>query len=185
MSVFITSDLHFCHDRPFLYEPRGFKSISEMNAAIVRNWNEIVQPDDTVYVLGDLMLNNNVEGAALFASLKGHLHIILGNHDTDTRIDLYKRCYNVVEIGFASRLRVEKYHFFLTHYPTLCGNLDDGKTLGQHVINLCGHTHTKDKFVDWDKGIIYHCELDAHDNKPVAIETIIDDLRGKQSGVPL
>ena len=62
MSIFVTSDLHFCHDRDFLYEPRGFKSVHEMNEAIVKNWNSIIQPEDDVYVLGDLMLNDNDRG---------------------------------------------------------------------------------------------------------------------------
>ena len=57
--IFITSDLHFCHDRAFVYEPRGFSNIKEMNQAIVERWNSTVQPEDIVYVLGDIMLNNN------------------------------------------------------------------------------------------------------------------------------
>lgn len=183
--IYLTSDTHFCHDQNFLYEPRGFKSVWEMNESIVENWNHIVQPEDDVYVLGDLMLNDNDQGLKLIKSLKGTLHVVLGNHDTDARIALYSNCYNIAEINFAYRLKVGHYRCFLTHYPTLCGNLDDGKALGQHTINLCGHTHTKDKFADWDKGIIYHCELDAHDNKPVAIDTIIDDLRSKWNGTSL
>ena len=36
--VWFTSDSHFCHDRGFVYEPRGFKNIEEMNVAIVERW---------------------------------------------------------------------------------------------------------------------------------------------------
>ena len=32
--IWFTSDLHFCHDRDFIYGPRGFKSVQEMNEAI-------------------------------------------------------------------------------------------------------------------------------------------------------
>lgn len=28
--IFLTSDLHFNHDREFIYGPRGFKSVEEM-----------------------------------------------------------------------------------------------------------------------------------------------------------
>ena len=28
-----------------------------------------------------------------------------------------------------------------------------------------------------DKGIIYHCELDAHNCYPVCIDTIIEDIK--------
>ena len=67
--IFVTSDLHFCHDRAFVYEPRGFSNVEEMNQAIVERWNAVVQPEDIVYVLGDIMLNNNEEGIRLFNSL--------------------------------------------------------------------------------------------------------------------
>ena len=175
--IYFTSDLHFCHDREFLYQPRGFDSVYKMNEAIVKNWNEIVQPEDDVYVLGDLMLNNNVTGLKLIKSLKGNIHVILGNHDTTEREDLYNTCYNIVSINMAERLKYDKYHFFLCHYPTLCGNYDDGKGLRKHMISLCGHTHTKDKFADWDKGLIYHVELDAHNMRPVPLDKIIEDIK--------
>ena len=48
--VYFTSDLHFCHDKDFVYAARGFENINEMNAEIVRRWNEVVYPDDDIYV---------------------------------------------------------------------------------------------------------------------------------------
>ena len=51
------------------------------------------------------------------------------------------------------------------------------KPLKKKLINLCGHTHTDNKFKDMDKGLIYHVELDAHNNKPVLLDDIIDDLK--------
>ena len=44
--VWLTSDLHLSHDRDFIWEPRGFKSVDEMNKAIVANWNRVVGPAD-------------------------------------------------------------------------------------------------------------------------------------------
>ena len=58
--IWITSDWHFCHSQPFLYEPRGFKNQYEMNAAIIERHNAIVQADDEVYALGDCILNDNL-----------------------------------------------------------------------------------------------------------------------------
>ena len=42
--TFLTSDLHINHDREFLWGPRGFKSVQEMNAKEVENWNKLVKP---------------------------------------------------------------------------------------------------------------------------------------------
>lgn len=177
--IFITSDLHFFHNQSFIYEPRGFNNVYDMSEAIIKNWNSVISLDDDVYVLGDLMLNDNTNGIRYIKYLNGKIHIILGNHDTDTRIELYKDCYNVVEIVCAKRLKYRKYNFYLSHYPTLTANYDDGKDLWAKTINLCGHTHTQDPFVDWDKGIIYHCELDAHNNTPILLDDIINDIQIK------
>ena len=37
--IFVTSDLHFGHDRGFLYEPRGFSNIEDHDEAVIANWN--------------------------------------------------------------------------------------------------------------------------------------------------
>lgn len=175
--IYLTSDTHFCHDKSFLYEPRGFSSVSEMNQAIVKNWNKTVGKDDDVYHLGDVMLNNNAEGARLLHQLNGRIHIILGNHDTDARVDIFNDSYNVVEVCYGRPLKYEGYHFFLSHYPTITSNFDHGKPLKARVINLCGHSHTSNPFQDWDKGIIYHVELDAHRNTPVSIDDCLSDIK--------
>lgn len=179
--IFITSDLHLCHDRDFLYGPRGFKSVAEHDETIVKNWNSVVTPLDEVYVLGDLMLNNDVKGMKLLKQLNGTITIIAGNHDTTTRLNNYYDSYNVADISYALPIKHNGYHFFLSHYPTLCGNNDGDKPLKRRVINLCGHTHTQDKWHDWDKGLIYHCELDAHDNKPILLDDIIKDIEERFS----
>lgn len=179
--IYITSDTHFCHNKEFLYGPRGFSNLFQMNEAIVKNWNNIVTNNDAVYLLGDVMLNNNEEGARLLKSLKGQIHIILGNHDTDARLAVYGDCYNVVETVFSTKLKYNGYHFYLSHYPTITSSFDLDKPLKARLINLCGHSHIQDPFADWDRynAPIYHCELDAHNNTPVSIEKIISDLYRK------
>ena len=53
--IYFTSDCHFSHDKEFLWGPRGFKNQWEMNEKIIENWNAIIQPDDDVYILGDIV----------------------------------------------------------------------------------------------------------------------------------
>lgn len=179
--IFITSDLHFCHDREFLYGPRGFKTVAEMNAAIVANWNAVVGKNDEVYVLGDLMLNDNVEGARLIYQLNGRIHVIRGNHDTDERLRLYGKMPNIVSVSACEWVKYNGYSFVLTHFPTITTN-GGARHLKREYINLCGHTHTPDRWVDWNKGRIYHCDLDAHNNTPVSLDAIIEDLENKVGG---
>ena len=183
--IWITSDWHFCHSQPFLYEPRGFKNQYEMNAAIIERHNAIVQADDEVYALGDCILNDNEEGIKCIKQLKGRIHIIRGNHCTDTRIALYKECWNVVEVCDAKWLKIGKQNFFLSHYPCLTDNHDDDKPLSRRIISLCGHVHTPDKWHDWNNGLIYHVEMDAHGCQVVNIEQIISDIQNKITGQEL
>ena len=56
MRIWITSDFHFGHDKEFVWKERGFSSIEEMNETLVDNFNAVVNPEDTVYVLGDIVL---------------------------------------------------------------------------------------------------------------------------------
>ena len=109
--IWFSSDLHLGHNRSFIYAPRGFNSIEEMNEAIIERWNSVVGADDDVYVLGDLMLGDNEKGLDCIERLNGKLHIVLGNHDTNVREMKYRYfARNVVEVAPAIRLKYHKYH---------------------------------------------------------------------------
>ena len=71
-----TSDLHFGHNKEFLYKPRGFENIVDHDETIIKNWNELVAPNDTIFILGDLMLNDNNYGMNCLKQLNGYKHII-------------------------------------------------------------------------------------------------------------
>ena len=173
--IWLTSDLHLFHDKEFIYKPRGFHFVEEMNEQIIKNFNEVVDWDDDLFILGDCFLNNNEEGMSYMQRIPGKKHIIWGNHDTPARQALMWGDFDC--LGYSDILKYRGYHFYLSHYPTLTSNYDDNKPFKRRVINLCGHSHTKDKFIDMDKGLIYHVELDAHQNKPVLIDDIIEDIK--------
>lgn len=175
--IFFSSDYHFGHDKEFLWGPRGLPSMFANSQAIVGNHNAIVKDEDDVYVLGDLMLGDNEYGLQMIKSLKGKLHIILGNHDTDTRIKLYEQLPNVVEITYAKVIKVGKQHYFLCHYPTMTANYDD-KPYHNHMINLYGHTHQQTNFYN-NNPFMYHVGVDSHDCCPVSIEQINEDIHDK------
>lgn len=175
--VFLTSDLHFGHDREFIWKARGFNSIEEMNEAYVSRWNDTVCDEDDVYVLGDLMLGDtsNIE---YLKRLNGKIHIVLGNHDTTTRKNLYEELPNVVEIekvGIA--LKYKKHHFIMTHYPMLTGNLEK-ESLKQMNLNLYGHTHQTSNFYN-DMPFMYHVGVDSHSGYPVLLDNIIEEMYAK------
>ena len=174
--IFLTSDTHFGHDREFLWGPRGFTSSQEHDEAIIKNWNETVGPDDTVYHMGDLMLGDNAYGIECVKRLNGHIKLIRGNHDTDARWKLYATLPNVELIGWAEVIKYKKYQFYLSHHPTMTSNLEKAPHLRMHLINLYGHTHQQDKFY---QGIpfMFHCGLDSNGNKPVSLDDAIEMMK--------
>lgn len=176
--IFITSDTHFCHSKSFLWEPRGFACVEDMNEAIVERWNSVVRPDGIVYHLGDMCLSDNAIAIEYIKRLNGTIKWLRGNHDTENRVnEVQNACPNVHLIGdmdtsWATILKSGKWTFYLSHYPTLVGNYNEDY---RKFYNLCGHSHYQDRFTDIANKI-YHCEMDAHDCYPVNIEEIKQDI---------
>lgn len=176
MEIWLTSDTHFGHQRPFLYEPRGFTTVEEMNEKIIENWNKNVHPEDIVYHLGDTMLNNNSYGIECFKRLNGRIFMIWGNHDSDTRKNLLVEHCHIVGGWYAWLIKYGKLSIYLSHYPTLTSNYDE-KHFSQHVLSLHGHTHQRTNWLDPKNPFLYHVGLDSHNNTPVHIDEVITDIR--------
>ena len=175
-TTYFSSDLHFNHDRAFIYENRGFKTVEEMNETIISHFNERVQENDTLFLLGDIMLGSDYEaGAALINRLNcKNIKIIRGNHDTNKRIEIYQTlCPNVEFLGWADVIRLNKRNYYLSHYPTLVNNFDETQPF-----NLYGHTHQKTSFYQ-DMPMNYHVGVDSHNCYPVSIEEIEQDIANK------
>lgn len=173
--IYFSSDLHLNHNKPFIYEPRGFKNIYEMNNTIIKNFNSIITWEDDLYLLGDNFLGELESGISLFNQLPGKIHLIWGNHDTDNRKEIVSKCYNVVEtVGYAGIIKYNKYHFYISHFPTCTTNFDDyKKPLKQRTLCLSGHTHSKELFEPYGS---YNVAVDAHNCFPVSIDEIINDF---------
>lgn len=181
--IWLISDWHFNHDREFVWKPRGFQSIQEMNEAIIQRHNSVVAPEDTVFVLGDCALGGGDEttlqaNKELIEQLNGHLIIVRGNHDTDRRVDMYSSCKNVDVAGeYARMVKYKKYHFYISHFPTMTSNLEK-ETLHQCTLNIYGHTHQTTKFYE-DRPYMYCVCADAHNCTPVLLDDIISDMKQK------
>ena len=171
-----TSDLHFGHDKEFAYGPRGFQSVEENDKTIIERINEFVQQDDDLYILGDIMLNDNENGINNLNKLNGKIHIILGNHDTNSRISLYSQLEQVVEVTYATMIKYKKGLFYLSHYPTFTANYEEEGSWYKNIINLYGHTHQQTNFFN-DNPFMYHVGVDSHDCYPVSIDEIIIDIQ--------
>ena len=164
-NIFFTSDTHLGHANIIKYCNRPFKDLETMNKAIIRNWNERVKPEDTVFHLGDFCFHNSsdkeVKGVNVTADywlkqLNGQIIIIKGNHDGNNTVDTS-----------IFKLELHKYgkKILLIHNPE---NITT-KDRVEHDFIFCGHVH--DKWLQMGK--IINVGVDKWNFRPIKFDEII------------
>ncbi len=80
MNLYI-SDLHFGHKNVIGFDHRPFMDVDEMDHVLIQLWNSRVHKDDDVYIVGDFCYRAAKAPDWYLRQLKGHKHLIIGNHD--------------------------------------------------------------------------------------------------------
>lgn len=81
MTIWFTADTHFGHNNVIQYCHRPYQSISEMDEQLIKNWNQVVKPDEIIYHLGDFTLLGKEPAEGYLQQLNGKIHVIPGGHD--------------------------------------------------------------------------------------------------------
>jgi calcineurin-like phosphoesterase family protein len=131
--IWFSADLHFDHRNVIALCQRPFKDLPTMHRALAREWNSIVHPRDTVYVLGDVAFGKRPS----IPELRGKKVLIRGNHD-EWRCPEYP---GWTDGGFFVKLKHERRTYILTHHPF--ENWRWGR--GRPCIHLHGHSHGNGK----------------------------------------
>lgn len=196
--TFITSDTHFSHARISELAARPFGSVTEMDAELIRRWNEAVAPTDVVLHLGDLALGPIADSLPLTAQLNGRKLLVPGNHDrvspaTQSRraIERFTPLYeeagwiilpDVIE-GTRRGTRI-----LASHYP-YSGDTHDADRHTSHrpvdrgIPLLHGHTHDRE---NGPVGHQFHVGVDAFGYAPIPfwlIDAWLDDLRREEEEI--
>lgn len=172
--IYLTSDLHFNHVNILKYEPvsRPFETLEEMNEKIISNWNAVVKPEDTVYVLGDMAMGTVDASRACIERLNGKIVLIRGNHDSPKRIEMYKELG--IEVHDIYYLPYKGRYFILCHFPIASEEFIKMVIRdNSEVVNLYGHVHS-----NAPKGYVdgtYHVGIDTNDLTPISIQQIWDE----------
>lgn len=136
---FVISDTHFGHTNswekfklPDGSPLRPFTSNEEMDETMIERWNAKVKPEDTVYHLGDVVINR--KHLHLCNRLNGKKRLIRGNHDIFKDKDYY-------EAGFTALygVRVFTDKFILSHIPLHPDCITD-----RFKVNVHGHLHANE-----------------------------------------
>lgn len=143
--LFFTSDLHFWHSNIIGFCGRPFIDLKEMHYKIIDNWNETVEHDDHIFILGDFMMSSSVEHSKeLLGRLMGYKHLILGNHDYQNKLDrnvfrdLFESVHDYLDLRVEDEEMPDKIQrIFLCHYPMMAWA---GKSVG--AWHFYGHMHS-------------------------------------------
>lgn len=137
------SDLHFYHQSLNDHmDCRGFADGEEMNAYMIRQWNQKVRPVDEVVILGDLSVGKGKATNAIVEQLNGRLFLIEGNHDLFLKDKQFDR-QRFEWIKPYAELHENKRKVILCHYPVFCYNGQYRKTRdgADRTYMLYGHVH--------------------------------------------
>lgn len=164
-----TSDQHFYHENIIDLVCRPYKTVKAMHKDIISKYNSRVDDSDTVYIIGDLFWGKHCELLQpILSKLKGHKHLILGNHD-----ELKPFIY--VEYGIESvhtSLEVEE---FILYHDVSVSVMDRTKPF------ICGHVH--DLFKK-QKNVV-NVSVDAWDFYPVSITEIRELFKTDNLMIPM
>jgi calcineurin-like phosphoesterase family protein len=188
-AVFLTSDTHFGHagvcrftESDGVTKIRPWTDPDEMDAEMIKRWNDTVRPNDKVYHLGDVVINR--KSLSTLHRLNGDKVLIRGNHDI-FRDDEYRRYFR----------ELRAYHvmngMILSHIPL------HEASLGRFGVNIHGHLHSnrvkKARGIDATTGktlysdendVRYHCVcVEQTDFTPILFEDVIKRIEAEGGSV--
>lgn len=161
--LFFTSDTHFNHKAIIGFCNRPWESIEEHDQALIKNWNSVVSPDDTVFHLGDFVFGGFPKWKEIVEQLNGHIYLIRGNHDDKQMTagiqTLFEDCL------YQARILVDGRTVYLNHFPFLCFGHGDPKIYkDSYSIQLFGHIHSGPNSTSADvsrSSILYPTQYDV------------------------
>lgn len=138
MNLYI-SDLHFGHKNVIKFDHRPFFDVEEMDRMLIQAWNARVYEEDHVYILGDFCYRNEKGEQWYLQRLKGHKHLIVGNHDdkllqNETAMSYFESVDQLLLIKDGDK------EIVLCHYPLACWNKEPHGSW-----HIYGHIHDLDE----------------------------------------
>ena len=139
MRTFITSDLHWGHTNIMKFCPesraRFRNDVDYMNQAMVKEWNDLIEPEDLVYILGDVAFLPAQKAAETVNRLNGTKILVEGNHDRKALNDpTFRNCFKEVHKYLDINYNGTKVVMF--HYP-IC----EWDQMHRGSVHFHGHLH--------------------------------------------
>lgn len=130
------ADTHFGHSNIIKFDGRPFSDVKDMDESMIANWNAVVQPGDTTYILGDFCWGTEKVWPELLKRLNGHKVLIRGNHDIKKMSWDTKHLF--LDVQDLKEIKQDGKRVILSHYPLMFYR----GAYNPDFIMLCGHVHT-------------------------------------------
>ena len=159
MATYLTSDPHINHGNIIKYARRDIflepyeiarlnvgnedwkvrpESVAEMNATILNGINSLVQPDDTLWILGDIGFGYKGNYKETIRQFREAIHckivnIVKGNHDRGSIGEFFSNCHE--KIPNTVECVIEGQSFLFSH------QMDQYASVLHPTIHCYGHSH--------------------------------------------
>ena len=139
MNTWITSDLHFGHKNIMKFCPESrarFKDdVDYMNEMMIKEWNELIDPNDLTYILGDFAFCNAQKATEIARRLNGTKILVEGNHDRKALNDIsFRKCFK--EVHKYLDINYDGTKIILSHFPFL-----EWDQMHRGSLHFFGHLH--------------------------------------------
>ncbi len=178
MDYFI-ADTHFGHQNIIRFCDRPFPDAETMDRALIANWNERVNDDDRVYILGDL-LYRCLDPIGILSQLKGRKHLLVGNHDRSWLNAPGARDF-FVSIADYAQVNDGAHVLIMSHYPMLSYYHEHRS----NVFMIHGHIHNDTGIDYWpalvERERVLNAGADINGFRPVTfVELVANNKKFKQ-----
>lgn len=177
--IYFTSDTHFGHANVIKLAGRPWRTIEQMDAALVAGINARVRMRDELWILGDFSYRlGGDEALAIRQSINcRRVHLVPGNHDRNWAVPELEGAF-ILESPIA-KVKYEGNKFVCSHYPII-----DWEGMRRGSIQLHGHIHSKADYNEHNRGrglFRYDVGVDANGYQPVSIEEVMAFFDGAES----
>lgn len=192
--IFFTSDTHYNHANICSATTtwvgaenltRKFKSLSQMNDALVNNINEVVGENDVLVHLGDWSFGG-FEKISEFRNriVCKNIHLTYGNHDHHIRNnkedikDIFSSTHDYLFLdirrpSIVGKGQMDKYSFVCMHYPIASwDSMNDG------VIHLHGHVHLPPN-LRLGEGKSLDVGVDGNNLHPISLDEVLSIVKNQ------
>ncbi len=141
------SDLHFGHKNVIKLVGRPYACLEEMDEDLINKWNTRVKRNDTVYIVGDLVFENN-DPELYLPRLSGRKILVVGNHDEKWLRNNAECAKYFTAIADYMTTIVGDRRITFCHYPMY--EWKNSRKIGSNKVgyHIYGHIHndTSDKY---------------------------------------